>query len=121
MKTALVIDDNRLPANTLCQLLTLFDVQARPAYGARAGILALQENPPDVLFLDICMPGLDGHEILAYLRREPQLIHIPVVVVTADDSLETARQARQEGAVDVIVKPATLEALETALKAAKIV
>jgi two-component system response regulator PrrA len=120
MAKALVIDDQRLAADTLCQLLTLFDIQARPAYGARAGMLALQEQIPDVILLDIAMPGLNGHEILAYLRREPRLGRIPVVIVTADDSPGTADQARQEGAVDVIVKPATLEAIENALKVAKI-
>jgi CheY-like chemotaxis protein len=67
------------------------------------------------------MPGVDGFEILAYLRREPRLSGIPVIVVTADDSPETARRARQDGAVDVLLKPVTVEALEGSLTAAGLV
>ena len=121
MKTALVIDDNRQPADTLCQMLALFDIQAQPAYGARAAILSLRERTPDIVFLDIAMPGVDGFEILAYLRREPRLLNIPVVVVTADENPETAQRARQEGAVEVIIKPASLEGLEQVLKRAGLV
>lgn len=100
MKNALVIDDSRQPADTLCQMLALFEIQAQPAYGARAAILALREKTPDIVFLDIAMPGVDGFEILAYLRREPRLLNIPVVVVTADENPETTQRARQEGALD---------------------
>lgn len=84
-------------------------------------MLFLREQVPDIIFLDIAMPGVDGYEILAYLRREPRLLHVPVVVVTADDSPETARRARQEGAVEVILKPATLETIEASLRQAKMV
>jgi len=121
MSTALVIDDNRQPADILCQLLTLLDVNARPAYGSRAAFYALKDEVPDIVFLDINMPGVDGYEVMSYLKREPRLFGIPIVIVTGDDSPETALKARQEGAIDVIVKPASLEALENALRAAKII
>jgi DNA-binding response OmpR family regulator len=121
MKTALVIDDSRQPADMLCQLLRLFDIQSSPAYGARAALLYLKENVPDLIFLDLGMPGVDGFEILAYLRREPRFLHTPVIVVTADDAPETACRARQEGALDVVIKPATIDALEAVLRAAKMV
>jgi len=120
MRTALVIDDNRHTADGLCQLLSLLDLEARPAYGPRAAIMALEEKTPDIVFLDINMPGLDGFEVMAYLRREPRLRHVPVVVVTADDQKSTAQRARQEGAVATIIKPATFEALEEALQAAQL-
>jgi CheY-like chemotaxis protein len=120
MKKALVIDDSRQPADVLCKLLTLFDMRARAAYGARAGILALREEIPDIIFLDISMPGVDGFEVLAYMKREPRLAHVPVVVITGDDAPETAHRARNAGALDVIVKPATVDALEKVLQAAKL-
>lgn len=120
MPSALVIDDSRSTADTLCLMLSALGVRARAAYGPRAALLLLAEDPPDIIFLDINMPGVDGFEVLAYLRREPRLVKIPVVVVTSDDQPETANKARRTGALLTIVKPATLEAIEGVLKKVKL-
>jgi len=126
MPTALVIDDNRQTADSLCLLLSLLNVTATAAYGPREALLVLRAasqsgSLPDIVFLDLNMPGLSGFEVLAYLRREPDLLHIPVVVVTADDDRATARQAIREGARALIVKPASVDSIEAALKDAHIV
>jgi DNA-binding NarL/FixJ family response regulator len=62
------------------------------------------------------MPGVDGIEILAYLRREPRLMPVPVFVITSDDQPETRRKVMKLGANVLILKPATIDELETALK-----
>ena len=121
MPTALVIDDNRNTADSLCQLLSLLDVNAQPAYGPRAAMLALRGFIPDIVFLDLNMPGISGFEVLAYVRREPRLVKIPVVVVTAEEEHLTVKRAHQEGALAVIIKPASIETLEEVLRLAKIV
>ena len=120
MVNALVIDDNRHTADSLCQMLSLLDVDARPAYGPRAAMIALQELTPEVIFLDLNMPGVSGFEVLGYLRREPKYTHLPVVVVTAEDDRATRERAKQEGAIAVIIKPATLDAIEDALRLAQL-
>lgn len=120
MVTALVVDDNRNPADCICQMLDFLGIAAQPAYGPRAAMLALRDQVPDVIFLDINMPGVDGFEVMAYLRREPRFRAVPVVVVTADDTLETRIQALRLGAAQILIKPATLDAIEDALRAAKI-
>jgi CheY-like chemotaxis protein len=120
MRTALVIDDNRHTADSLCQLLSLLDVVAQPAYGPRAAMLALRDFVPDIVFLDLNMPGISGFEVLGYLRREPRMLKTPVIVVTAEEEHLTVKRARQEGALAVIIKPASIESLEEALKAAQI-
>ena len=66
------------------------------------------------------MPGVDGIEILAYLRREPRLIPVPVFVITSDDQPETRRKVMKLGATAMIIKPATIDVLENALVRAKI-
>jgi two-component system chemotaxis response regulator CheY len=66
------------------------------------------------------MPGIDGFEIMAYLRREPRFRDVPVVVVTADDQPETALKARRTGALLVLVKPPTVDTLERVLHAASL-
>ncbi|HLO16397.1 MAG TPA: hypothetical protein VK206_16315, partial [Anaerolineales bacterium] len=55
-------------------------------------------------------------EILAYLRREPRLIPVPVFVITSDDQPETRRKVMKLGANVLIIKPATIDALEDALR-----
>lgn len=120
MALALVVDDNIDIADTLCQLLGLLGVEARPAYGARLALLALETLKPDIAFLDINMPGLSGFEVVSYIQREPRLEGTPFVIVSAEDSLDAAHKAKKLGAVTFINKPATLEALEAALKSAKI-
>ena len=62
------------------------------------------------------MPGVDGTEILAYLRREPRFMSVPVFVITSDDQPETRRKVMRLGATVVIIKPATIDTLEGALK-----
>ncbi len=120
MSTALVIDDNRQTADAMCKILEIVGLSARSAYGPRAALMQINEAMPDIIFLDLNMPGVDGFEVLAYLRREPRLAHIPVIVVTLDDQPQTIKRARQRGALDVIIKPFTVDAIETALKQAGI-
>ncbi|MFH1906347.1 MAG: response regulator [Chloroflexota bacterium] len=90
------------------------------ALSPSAGIAILQENIPQMIFLDINMPGVSGFEVLAYLRREPRLMQVPVVIVTSDDQPETARRALSQGAVTVILKPVLVDVLESVLIGNKI-
>ena len=116
MKEALIIDDNRATADALHQMLRVLNVPARVAYGASAAMGLLSGFTPNLILLDINMPGVDGLEVLAYLRREPRLIHVPVVVVTSDDQPETRSRVIKGGANGMIIKPATLESLEDNLR-----
>jgi CheY-like chemotaxis protein len=121
MDDALIIDDNRHMADSLKQLVSLFDIPADVAYGSRAGLAVLQKKTPGVVFLDINMPGVSGFEILAYLKREPRLENVPVIVVTSDDQPETMQRAQDGGANTLIIKPVTYEALEDVLKKFEII
>lgn len=118
MAYALVIDDNRNTADALVQMLTLMDIEARPAYGASPAMSILGTVTPRLVLLDINMPGVDGFEILAYLRREPRLISVPVIIVSSDDQPETRARALKGGAQAMVAKPATFDTLEEALKLA---
>ena len=121
MVDALIIDDNRSTADALKQMLSVLGLSSRVAYGSTPAISMLRTGfIPRFVFLDINMPGVDGTEILAYLRREPQLIPVPVIVVTSDDQPETRRKVMKLGATAMIIKPATIDALETTLKKSKI-
>ncbi len=121
MPLALVIDDNRQMADGLCQMINLLGVAAQAAYGPRDALLNLRDKLPDIIFLDIAMPGVDGFEVLAFLQREPHLKDIPVVIVTSDDQPETAVKARRTGALLTLIKPVTIETLERVLQTNKLI
>ena len=121
MVTALVIDDNRQIADSLVQMPGFFDIEAQVAYGARAGLGALGELIPSIVFLDLNMPGLTGFEVLSYLRREPRLENVPVIVVTSDDQPESADRAMKNGATAYVIKPITLDVLESSLKSLELI
>ncbi|MFO3796096.1 MAG: PleD family two-component system response regulator [Anaerolineales bacterium] len=121
MATALVIDDNRQTANALAQMLEVLGLEVYLAYGASSGIALLGNLLPDLILLDINMPGIDGLEVLAYLRREPRLNAVPVIIITSDDQPETRQRAFQMGAQGFILKPVTLDSVEMELKRLEIV
>ena len=120
MTEGLIIDDNRQTADALTQMLTVLGFKARAAYGSSAAMGVLGRGfTPGFICLDINMPGVDGTEVLAYLQREPRLKKIPVFVITSDDQPETRKKVLGLGATAMIIKPATIDSLEEALKKAK--
>jgi len=121
MSEGLIIDDNRQTADALKQMLSVLGFKARPAYGSSAAMAVLGTGfKPGFICLDINMPGVDGTEVLAYLRREPALKDIPVVVITSDDQPETRDKVLKLGASTLIIKPATIDTLEEALNQANL-
>ena len=120
MSEGLIIDDNRQTADALNQMLKVLGFKARVAYGSSPAMELFSKGfVPNFICLDINMPGVDGTEVLAFLRREPQLMRVPVFVITSDDQPETRNKVMKLGATSMIIKPATIDSLEEALKLAK--
>ena len=120
MAEGMIIDDNRQTADALNQMLSVLGLNARVAYGSSPAMEILGRGyTPLFICLDINMPGVSGTEVLAFLRREPRLMNVPVIVITSDDQPETRDKVMKLGATAMIIKPATIDALEEALKKAK--
>ena len=120
MDEGLIIDDNRQTADALNQMLGVLGFKARVAYGSSSAMELLGTSfTPKFICLDINMPGVDGTEILAYLKREPRLMPVPVFVITSDDQPETRTKVMKLGATAMLIKPATIDAMEDAFKTAK--
>jgi len=121
MNEGLIIDDNRQTADVLNQMLGVLGFSAKVAYGSSSAMEILGSGfTPKFICLDINMPGVDGTEILAYLKREPRLMSVPVFVITSDDQPETRTKVMKLGATIMLIKPATIDAMEDALKKAKL-
>ncbi len=118
MFNALVVDDNRSTADSIVMVLMVLGIQARAAYGAGSGMTILQNETPDMVILDINMPGVSGYEILGYIGREPRLANVSVFICTSDDQPQTKQIAMKAGADGFLLKPVTVDALETVLKKA---
>jgi CheY-like chemotaxis protein len=66
---------------------------------------------PGVVLLDVRMPRLDGFEVLAYLKRDPELMKIPVIMLTSTDNQNEIDRAYEMGANGYVVKPVSVESL----------
>jgi diguanylate cyclase (GGDEF)-like protein len=102
--TVLVVDDT---ANTLELIKTLLGGEHRvlTASEAETGMkIALQEEP-DLILLDIRMPGIDGYQLCRHLKADPITREIPVVFVTAMDEEREEAKGLELGAIDYITKP----------------
>ncbi|HHY54741.1 MAG TPA: response regulator [Chloroflexi bacterium] len=103
--TILVVDDAPAGRETL-QALLFSD--AYELYFANDGLQALEKAAsvrPDLILLDVMMPGIDGFEVCRRLRATPELAHIPVIMVTALDDRMSRLQGIESGADDFVSKP----------------
>lgn len=105
MQTILVVDDSPENVTVLSELLQP-DYRVRVATtGVRALQVAASQPCPDLILLDVMMPEMDGYEVFENLRANPQTSAIPVIFVTAMDSMESELRGLDAGAVDYITKP----------------
>ncbi len=103
--TLLVVDDNPVNVALLVDLLQADYRVLAANSGRRALVLARSEPRPDLILLDVMMPGMDGYAVLAALRQDARLSAIPVIFVTAMDTMTDEEHGLKQGAVDYITKP----------------
>ena len=111
----LIVEDDRQMAQSLAAQIGVLGHTVAIAYGPRMALQQLNQVIPDVILMDINMPGLNGLEVLRFLRRDPITANVPVIVVSANDSQEMIHAALRAGANAYIVKPPIIEAIEEAL------
>ena len=103
--TILVIDDT--PENLSLMQFLLRDLYLlKGANNGERGLeIALADPPPDLILLDVMMPGMDGHEVCRRLKGDPKTADIPVIFLTARNEREDEELGFELGAVDYITKP----------------
>ena len=114
--TALVADDSTLNRRILGELLESAGIQVLCATGGEEALRMAREHHPDVVFMDLRMPDLDGFEATRRLRQDPATSMIPVIAVTASALGDAPKAARAAGCVDYIAKPIRAQTLFAALQ-----
>jgi CheY-like chemotaxis protein len=104
MANVLIVDDNVKSCRPLVRLLEVVGHNAFFVHDGRAALAMLDRVRPDMILLDVMMPGMDGIEVLKTIRRHPLHKDLPVVVYSARDDEETIDQALKSGAQDYLVK-----------------
>lgn len=107
----LVIDDSktiRRTAETILQKEGFMVYTADDGFGSLSQLLTLM---PDVIFIDVMMPRLDGYQTSALLKNHPKLKHIPIVMLSSKDGLFDKAKGKVVGAFSYVTKPFTKEEL----------
>ena len=114
-RRVLVVDDNADVAESLALLLKLAGHDARAAYDGQTALSLAQDFRPQIVFLDIGMPGMDGYEVCRRLRQQPGTEKALIVALTGWGQEKDRRLSRQAGFDHHLVKPVEPEALQALL------
>jgi adenylate cyclase len=101
----LVVDDDDDNRDVLSRRLLRDGREVMLAEGGRQAMRMLRRYSFDLVLLDIMMPDMDGYEVLSAIKQDPALCHIPVVMITAVDEIETIARCIDMGADDYLPKP----------------
>jgi PAS domain S-box-containing protein len=110
-RRVLVIDDNQDAADSLAILLQAHGHRPRIGYDGAAALALVREDPPEVLLLDIGLPGTDGYALARQLRNEPAVARAKFIAVTGYGLSQDRERARAAGFDHHLVKPVELSAL----------
>ena len=114
----LIVDDTPLNLTILSEMITSAGARVRTAgSGATALEYARLEPQPDLILLDIMMPEMDGHTVLARLRANPATRDIPVIFVTSLSEGDDEGRGLEEGAADYVTKPINFQVLFARMRA----
>jgi CheY-like chemotaxis protein len=108
----LIIDDELLAAQALARMCAVLGHSVHIANESGAAIRRLRQNRPDIVFLDMDMPDINGVDLCDFIKHDPHLKSIPVVFVSANDQDEAMWAGMQAGAADYLIKPVDLDTLE---------
>lgn len=105
----LIVDDTPANLSLLSQMLTNHSYSVRLANNGARALESARLLPPDLILLDIRMPGMDGFELCARLKGDPLTQRVPVIFISALDDVQDKVRGFQAGGIDYITKPFQLE------------
>ncbi len=118
MAKILIIDDDMDSRALMKERLEYVGHETEEARDGVVGIEKIASYKPDVILLDLIMPGADGYDVLRSMERDVRGLKIPAVVLSGQDDFEAVSTALQLGASDYLDKPCSFEDLVNAVQTA---
>jgi len=103
-KTILIVEDDKFLRELISRKLTGEGFDALEAVDGEEGIKKIKEGKPDLVLLDLILPGIDGFEVLARLREDPEISSIPVIILSNLGQREEVEKGLKLGAIDYLIK-----------------
>lgn len=104
-KTVLVVEDEPDAAELFAEMMRVNGFRVIKMFSSAPAINAVAQEKPDIVILDVMMPDISGLEVLKFMRREPDLMNIPVIVVSAKSMPGDVRTGMDAGASLYLAKP----------------
>lgn len=117
-KTVLVVEDEADAAELFAEMMRVNGFRVLKTFSSTPAINMVKEEKPDLVILDVMMPDVSGLEVLRYMRREPALQDIPVIVVSAKGMPADVRTGLEAGASIYLTKPVGFSDLKGAVEQA---
>jgi PAS domain S-box-containing protein len=105
VQRVLVVDDERLNRDLIVAMLSRERCEVTTAASGEEALAAVARRPPDLVVLDVMMPGMDGYEVARRLKRDAATRGIPVIILTALDDRQARLRGLEVGADDFLSKP----------------
>ena len=110
-KKIIIVEDQPAVADLLEEMLSIDQYQVSKIHSSGGALSVIRAEKPDAVLLDIMMPDVSGLEVLRYMRREPDLQQIPVVIVSARTLPADIRAGLEAGATAYLTKPVDVDRL----------
>ena len=117
-KTIIVVEDEPDTAEMFAEMMRLSGYDVHKTYGGASAIKVIAEEKPDAVVLDLMMPGLSGLDVLRFMRNNPGLDCIPVIIVSAKGLTADIREGLDAGATVYLTKPVAFLDLKVAVEKA---
>lgn len=105
MPRILIVDDDVTITELMKALVKMEGHEPTTVNDSLQAMEIAQSVNPDLITLDLMMPGLTGFELCELMKNDPRFAHVPIVIVSARDDAESKEKARRAGATDYITKP----------------
>ena len=114
-KRIVIVEDEPDTAEMFAEMMRLSGYTVFKSYGGTPAISLISHEKPDAVVLDIMMPDLSGLEVVRFLRRDPRLSHIPVIIVSAKGLPSDIKDGLDAGASVYLTKPVAFQDLNAAV------
>lgn len=115
-KTVMIIEDEADAAELFSEMMRLNGFRVIKMFSSAPAIPIITQEKPDVILLDVMMPDISGLEVLRYIRREPELSAIPVIILSAKSMPSDIRIGIEAGASMYLTKPVGFQDLKNAVQ-----